>query len=405
MLTYAYKARDLKTGKQTKGEMQAENEKSAARLLTERGLSPLEIKVKAEGSGAFGNSRSKVKSKQKVIFSRQLSTLVNAGLPLVQSLETVRGQTESKTLKKVIESVITDVESGSTFADALSRHPRVFNTVYISLVAAGEASGTLDVSLERLANQQEKDAEIISKVRGALIYPFIVILVLVAVVTFMLVTVLPEVQNLYDSLPGAELPFVTKFLLAVSNIVIHYWWVILIVVGAGAFFSFRWGRTLAGKRTTDELKLRVWPIAPLYRKLYMARFARTGATLVASGVPMIKMLNVTAEAVDNVLVAESINKATEQVKGGKALSASLEGDPYFLDLVPDMIKIGEQSGQLESMLGKVADYYEKEVDNQIKAISTIIEPVLMIFVGIMALIVVAAILLPIYSLASNNLLK
>jgi len=405
MLTYSYVARDLNTGRKIEAEVQAENEKSAAKLLTERGLAPLEIEVKGERAGALSNFHNRVKSKQKVIFSRQLSTLINAGLPLVQSLNTVKGQTGNKAFKAIIAEIVTDVEAGSTLSDAMARHPRVFSNVFTSLVAAGEASGTLDTSLERLANQQEKDAEIISKVRGALIYPFIVLLVLGAVVAFMLTTVLPQVQTLYEGLPGAELPFVTKVLLAVSNAIIKYWWIILIVFGAIAFLGIRWVRTPPGQRVLDELKMRIWPIGPLFKKLYMARFARTGATLIGSGVPMIKMLSTTADAVGNVLVAESINKATEKVKGGKSLSESLAGDPYFLDLVPDMLKIGEQSGQIEGMMGKVADYYEKEVDNQIKAISTTIEPAMMIIVGILALIIVAAILLPIYSLAGNNLVQ
>jgi type IV pilus assembly protein PilC len=405
MLTYTYTARDSATGHKVQAEVEAENEMSAARLLNDRGLTPLDIKVKGQSDSPLAHFRSRVSSKQKVIFTRQLSTLINAGLPLVQSLSTVQGQTDNATLKIVIGRIIKDVEGGSTLSDAMGRFPRVFGNVYISLVAAGEASGTLDVSLERLANQQEKDAEIMAKVRGALIYPLIVLLVLIGVVTFMLTTVLPQVQNLYEGLPGAHLPMVTRILLAVSNFIIHYWWAILLAIGIGIFFSLRWARTPAGQRVIDELKMNVWPIGQLFRKLYMARFARTGATLIGSGVPMIKMLTTTGEAVGNVHVADSIKKATEQVKGGKALSDSLKGDPYFLDLVPDMIKIGEQSGQLEGMMGKVADYYEKEVDNQVKAISTTIEPALMVIVGVMALIVVAAILLPIYSLAGNNLLR
>ncbi|OGL36934.1 pilus assembly protein PilC [Candidatus Saccharibacteria bacterium RIFCSPHIGHO2_12_FULL_49_19] len=405
MLTYTYTARDLKTGHKVEAEVQAENEKAAAQLLAERGLTPLDIEVKGEGGSFLSHFRNRVKTKQKVIFSRQLSTLINAGLPLVQSLNTVKGQTNNRVLRAITGEIIRDVEGGSTLSDAMARHPRVFNNVYTSLVAAGEASGTLDTSLERLSTQQEKDAEIVAKVRGALIYPLIVLLVLVAVVTFMLTTVLPQVQTLYEGLPGAELPIVTRVLLAVSNVLVRYWWVILIILAIVAFLGTRWAQTPPGRRVVDELKMRIWPVGSLFKKLYMARFARTGATLVGSGVPMIKMLSTTADAVGNIHVAESIRKATEQVKGGKTLSESLSGDPYFLDLVPDMIKIGEQSGQLESMMGKVADYYEKEVDNQVKAISTTIEPGLMIIVGILALIIVAAILLPIYSLAGNNLLQ
>jgi type IV pilus assembly protein PilC len=403
MLIYTYSARNDKTGETVKAELEAANEQAAAKLLMDRGLSPIAIQPKKLATGVLARFKNRISTKQKVIFSRQLSTMINAGLPIIQSLNTVRGQTKSPALKSVINSVIQDVEAGSAFADALGRHPRVFDNVYVSLVAAGEASGTLDASLERLANQQEKDAEIVSKIRGALVYPAMVILVLIGVVVFMMTTVLPQVENIYKGIPGAKLPFVTVILLDASNFIIHFWWLVILVIGVGGFLLVRWARTEAGRLVVDDLKLKVWPVGQLFAKVYMARFARTGSTLVASGVPMIKMLNTTAEAVGNVHIAASINRATEQVKGGKALSDSLKGDPYFLELVPDMIHIGEQSGSLQDMLGKVADYYEKQVDEQIKSVSTIIEPVMMIFVGIVALVIVAAVLLPIYSLAGKNL--
>jgi len=274
--------------------------------------------------------------------------------------------------------------------------------VYVSLVEAGEASGTLDKALERLANQQEKDADIISKVRGAMIYPLIVLLVMIAVVTFMIVKVLPQVEEIYADLPGASLPFITVVLLAVSHFVVNFWWLILILLGIGTFFGTRWARTMGGRSFIDRVKMRTWPIANLYMKMYMARFARTGTTLVGSGVPLLQVLDITGEAVDNVHIADSLHSAAEKVKGGKALSASLEGDPNFLELVPNMLKIGEDSGSMEDMLDKVADYYEKEVDNEIKAISTTIEPVMMVVMGIIAIIIVAAILLPIYGLVNQS---
>jgi type IV pilus assembly protein PilC len=404
MQTYVFTAHDINTGQKISADIEADSEQSAAKLLVERGLTPLDIRPSVEQS-SLGNFRNRVPTKQKVIFSRQLSTLINAGLPLVQSLQSVAGQTHNKTLKAILESVISEVEGGGTLSQSLARYPRVFNEVYVSLVAAGEASGTLDKSLERLANQQEKDAEIIAKVRGAMIYPILVLVVLCLVIVFMLTTILPQVENLYDSLPGAKLPFVTVVLLKVAHFIINDWWVLIVVLIIGALATTRWARTVGGKRAIDRIKLNMPPIKELFRKLYMARFARTASTLVASGIPMIKMLNTTARAVGNVHVAESINRAADEVKTGKNLSDSLKGDPNFLDLVPDMIKIGEQSGSLEGMLNKTADYYEKEVDNQIKAISTIIEPTLMVIVGVMALIVVAAVLLPIYGLAGKNLLK
>lgn len=400
MLLYNYEARDPATGKKIKAQVQAESEAAAAKLLREKGLAPLSITAdkRTAGSGFFH----KVKAKDRVLFSRQLSTLINAGLPLVQSLRSVEEQTTSKPLRTIIGQVVSDVEAGKSFSAALEKHPKVFNKVYISLVAAGEASGTLDTGLERLADQQEKDADLISKVRGAMVYPAIVLLVMLGVVTFMIVKVLPQVQNIYAGLPGASLPFLTRVLLAISHFVTHYWWAAIIIVVLVVFFGSRWARSLGGKRIIDKVKMRAWPVGPLFMKMYMARFARTGTTLVASGVPLLQVLEITSDAVDNYHISQSLHAAIEKVKGGKALSDSLAGDPNFLDLVPNMLRIGEQSGAMETMMGKVADYYEKEVDNEIKAISTIIEPVLMVVMGVMALIIVAAVLLPIYGLVNQS---
>ncbi len=404
MLSYKYTARDPATGQYVKSTVQAENETAAAQLVRKEGMVPVDIaladKPKPGILGKFGN---KVKIKDKVLFSRQLSTLINAGLPLVQSLRSVNNQTTSKPLRLVIAKVISDVEAGSTLSDAMGRHPNVFNRIYVSLIAAGEASGTLDKALERLAIQQEKDADLISKVRGAMTYPIIVLAVMVGVVSFMLVSVLPQVQVLYEGMPGAKLPLITSVLLAVSNFIIHFWYIVLIALGLMIFFASRWARTGPGKQFVDKAKMKMWPFGPLFQKMYMARFARTATTLVSSGVPLIQVLDITASAVNNVHVEGSIKKAEEKVRGGKALSDALQNDPNFLPLVPNMMRIGEQSGALEQMLNKVADYFEKEVDDQVKAISTIIEPLLMVVLGIVAFVIVAAVLLPIYGLAGQNI--
>lgn len=405
MLTYTYTARDSATGQKVKAEVQAESEQAAARLIQKEGLSPLDIKVKSlEGTG-FRKYFNKVKVKDRVIFARQLSTLINAGLPLVQSLRSVLAQTKSKPLQVVINSIIVDVESGKPMSEAIAKFPSVFNQVFISLIASGETSGTLDTALDRIAAQQEKDAEIMAKVKGAMTYPIIVLLVMMGVVGFMITSVLPQVETLYDGIPGVQLPLITRMLLAVSHFIINDWYIVVIALVVIGFFTSKWARTLGGKSVIDSLKMRMWPIGPLFMKLYMARFARTGTTLVATGVPLIQTLEITAKAVDNVHISKSITKAIEKVKGGKALSVALMGDPNFLELVPQMLKIGEDSGAIEQMLDKTADYYEKEVDNQIKAISTIIEPVLMIVLGIVALIIVGAVLLPIYGLVGKSVIK
>ncbi len=408
MLTYNYTARDPSSGKKVKAQVQADNESSAAKLIKGEGLAPITIEVEGGGGGAFSfldKFRDRIRTKEKIVFSRQMSTLINAGLPLVQSLRQVVDQTENKAFKVVINDIISSVEGGKAFSVALEKHPTVFNSIYVNLISAGEASGTLDKALERIAYQQEKDAEIISKVRGAMAYPAVVVFVMFAVIGFMVVKVLPQVEVIYKDLPGASLPLVTKILLAVSHFTTKYWWVVLLLTILAIFATTKYARTPGGREVIDKFKMTAWPFGPLFMKLYMARFARTANTLVASGVPLIQMLEITGKSVNNVHIENSIAKAIDKVKGGKSLSEAIEGDPNFLDLVPNMLHIGEQSGAIEDMLEKVADYYEKEVDQQIKTISTLIEPLLMVLLGIMAFTVVAAVLLPIYGLAGKNLIK
>jgi type IV pilus assembly protein PilC len=405
MLSYKYIARDAASGEKVSSTVEAESEQAAAKLVKAQGLTPIEITLagKNRGVGKFFN---KVKSKDRILFARQLSTLINAGLPLVQSLRTVAKQSQSKQLKIILNQIISDVEAGQAFNVAIAKHPETFNQIFISLIAAGETSGTLDAALERIATQQEKDAEILSKVRGAMVYPIVVILVMVGVLGFMIVKVLPQVKILYSGLGGNnQLPLVTRVLLAISDFTIKFWWLVIIVIVLGVFFTSRWARTGPGKQVVDKFKMRAWPAGPLFMKLYMARFARTAQTLIASGVPLLQVMDITANSINNVHIERSIRNAAEKVKGGKALSDSIANDPNFLQLVPDMLRIGEQSGSMEAMTAKVADYYEKEVDQQIKTISTIIEPVLMVVLGVVAFIIVAAVLLPIYGLAGKSIIK
>jgi type IV pilus assembly protein PilC len=403
MQSFKYQARDPATGKKVTALVQAASIQSVASIVKQQGLILIDVTPDTgSGNGLISRITNRITTKDKVLFSRQLATLINAGLPLVQSLRNVSGQTQNKALQAIIGNIITDIEAGSSFSKALSKYPRVFNEVFVSLVAAGEASGTLDKALERIANQQEKDAEIISKIRGAMIYPAIVIVVMILVVGFMILTVMPQVEKIYADLPGANLPFITVALLAVSRFTIKFWWLVLIALGLIIFFTTRWARTMGGKEAIDKAKMKAPVFGKLFTKVYMARFSRTGTTLVASGVPLIQMLEIVARAVDNVHVERSIKKAIEKVKGGKSLSDSLKGDPNFTTLVPDMIHIGEESGSLEDMLAKTADYYEKEVDNEIKTISTIIEPILMVLLGIVAFTIVAAVLLPVYSLVNQT---
>lgn len=402
MLTFKYVARNPTTGEKISAVVQADSQQAAAKLIRNEGLTPIDIQLDTKGVKGFGSKLKKVKARDRVLFSRQLSTLIDAGLPLVQSLHSVNDQTTNKPLKAVISQVINDVEGGSTLAVSMSKHPKVFNKIYLSMISAGETSGTLDESLNRLALQQEKDADLTAKIRGAMIYPLIVLVVMFGVLGFMLVKVLPQVQQLYSGLPGSKLPLLTTVLLSISHFIITQWWVVLIISIVIGVLVGRWAVTAAGRSAFDTLKMKAWPVAPLFMKMYMARFARTGSTLISSGVPLIQMLDIAGNAVSNVHIQASITLAIEKVKGGKSLADSLTNDPNFLPLVPNMLKIGEESGAMEEMMGKTADYFEKEVDNQVKSISTIIEPVLMVILGVVAFIIVAAVLLPIYGLANNS---
>lgn len=403
MANYSYIARDPATGGKVKGQIEADSEQHAAKLVRGQGLTPIEVSI-AGTDNAIAKFFKRVKPKDRVLFSRQLATLINAGLPLLQSLRTVSGQTQNKNLKVIIDKIVNDIESGMSFSVAIAKHPDVFNQIYVSLVEAGEASGTLDAALERIAFQQEKDAEIAAKVKGAMVYPIIVLLVMFGVLGFMLTAVLPQVKVMYEGMQGAQLPFITVVLLAISDFIIAYWPYVLALLVFIGFMISRWAKTTAGSRMFDRMKMRMPPIGGLFMKVYMARFARTGTTLIGSGVPLIQVLEITARAINNVYLSESIIAAIDKVRSGKALSEAIAKDPNFLSLVPDMLRIGEQSGSIEDMMAKTADYYEKEVDDQIKTISTIIEPVLMVALGIVAFIIVAAVLLPIYGLAGQSMI-
>lgn len=402
MITFNYKARDTNAGKIVKGTIQGNSEAAAARLLMAQGIVPLTMTPMSEG-GFLSGLRSHVSAKEVVIFTRQLSTMLNAGLPLAQSLATVQDQTANKYLKTVIADVIGSINGGAPLSDSLAKYPKIFNNVYIALVRAGETSGTLDQSLARLADQQEHDADQLSKIRGAMIYPAIVLVVIIAVVIFMLVSLIPQVSSMYDDL-GKELPTTTNILLGIVNFFAAWWFVIIAVLGGGIFFLKRWFDTDSGRRVWDTFKLNAPMFNGLLRKMYMSRFSRTSEVLLQSGVSMMETLKISAEAVNNAIVKDEILQAVAKVKNGKALSDALSNQDYILEFVPQMIRIGESSGSIDSMLEKVADYYDKEVDNAIAAISTLIEPILMVAMAGMIGFIVLAVLLPIYGLTDTTTL-
>ena len=400
MKKYDYEARDSASNKIVKSVVQADSENAAAKLLTAQGFVPLKIELQDDKTNFFARFSGRITTKDRVVFTRQLATLIGAGLPLAQSLRTVQEQTTNKRMQEIVQEIISDVEGGKSLSDSFAKHPEAFNKVYVALVSAGETSGTMDDSLKRLAAQQEKDAAMMSKIRGAMMYPSIVLVVIILVIGFMLFTVVPQVEGLYRDL-NKGLPFVTLMMIKVANFFSSLWWLVILAMIIGGYFLAQYLKTEQGIRTKDIFKLNVPIFKGMFRKMYMARFARTGQVLLSTGVPMLDMLRITSDAVNNVIISESILRASDKVKGGKALSASLSNEDYFLAMVPQMIKIGEQSGKIDEMMGKTAQVYEDELDEEIRALSTAIEPVLMVFLAIVAGTMVAAILLPIYSLVGN----
>lgn len=401
MKKFAYEARDQATNRIVKATIQAESENAAARLLIKQGFVPLSIHEQLGDGGLLARLTGRITTKDKVVFTRQLATLIGAGLPLSQSLHTVHEQTQNKQLQSIVQDISASVEGGKSLSDSFAKHPKVFSEVFIALISAGELSGTLDESLNRVANQQEKDAAIVSKIRGALTYPLIVLVVIFGVMAFMLFTVVPQVEKLYQDL-GKELPILTQIMVSTANFMASFWWIVLIVVGIGLYFFLQYLRTEGGIRFKDTFKLKVPIFGKMFQKLYMARFARTGQTLLATGVSMLDMLKVSGRAINNTIIEKSIERATEKVQGGKALSVALEAESaVILPLVPQMIKIGEQSGRIDEMMGRVAKVYEDELDEQIRTISTAIEPILMVILAVVAGGMVGAILLPIYSLVNG----
>lgn len=401
MKRFTYKASDPKTKKDVKGVIQAETERAAGKLLIEQGLSPISIEEESEG-GLFSKlfQNNKVTSKDKIVFTRQFATLIGAGLPLAAALRTLSEQTENKAMRAIIDEVLADIEAGTNLTDACAKHPEVFDKVYLALLSAGEMSGTLDLSLKRLATQQEKDAAVLSKIRSALTNPLITLAVIIAVIIFLMLEVVPQVKDLYESL-GEELPALTSVMVSGADFLIHQWWVLLIVIGGIVWFFMWFRKTDTGIRFAAKFKLNVPLFKGLFRRLYMGRFARTMQNLLSTGVAMLDSMQISADAMNNVTLKEEIDKAEKKVQAGKPLSEALKDADYVLPLVPQMASIGEESGKIDEMLGKAAQVYEDEVDEQVARISQMIEPIMMVLLAVMAGGIIGAILFPIYSLVNN----
>ena len=399
MKRFNYKAKELKTGKMVKGVVQADNEHAAGKLLVEQGYAPESIREEDKNS-FIAKLTNKVSGKDRIVFTRQFATLIGAGLPLSDSLRTLVEQTQSKPMKAVVEDILANVEAGKSLSEALKLHPDVFNTVYLSLVAAGEMSGTLDTSLERLANQDEKDEAMLSSIRGAMIYPAILFVVIIAVLVFMMVQVVPQVVDLYDSM-DETLPSITQVLVSIMGFLMSTWGALLVVLVIAIALLNQYRKTTAGKRVFALVKLNVPIFKGLFQRLYMTRFARTMEMLLGTGVAMLDAMKISAKATANAAVEGILLKAADKVKAGKPLSESLKDKDYILPLVPQMASIGEESGKIDEMLGRAATVYENELDEKIKNISTLIEPVLMEIMAAVIGVVLMGTLMPIYSLVSS----
>lgn len=399
MRRFAYKATDSKTKKTVKGVIQADSENAAGKLLMEQGFVPDKIEEEDDNSWLTKLSN-RIKTKDRIVFTRQFATLIGAGLPLSNALRTLYEQTESKGMKGVIGDVLSMVEAGKSLHESCEKFPDVFNNVYLSLIEAGEMSGTLDLALKRLADQQEKDENMMSKIRGAMTYPAIVLVVIIAVVIFMMVTVVPQVENLYNEM-GEELPRATQILTQISAFIVNQWYIVVFALAVFVWFFLQFRKTDTGIRWAAIVKLNVPIFKNLFLRLYNSRFARTMQMLLSTGVALLDSMKMAGEAANNVVFNEQILLATEKVQAGKPLSDSLKDKDYMMPLVPQMASIGEESGKIDEMLGKAAQVYEDELDEQINAISTMIEPILMVVMALLIGFIVLAVLLPIYSLVGS----
>ena len=402
MIDYVYTAKDLATDQVVSADVKAESPEAAAKLLVKQKLFPIKIVPKTEGDimSRLGLNRH-VSTKDRVLFTRQLATLINSGLPLAKALRSVEEQIDHANFKSVIATVVASVEGGSSLSDAFAQHPKVFNEIYIALVAAGESSGTLDAALNRLADQQEKDAVIASKIRSAMVYPAIVFVLIIGVIILMLTSVVPQVAQLYEDL-HRPLPLPTQILQWLSAYMINFWWLNVLILGALIFAARKALATEAVELWIDGYKLRMPLFGILFTKVAMARFARTMGTLLATGVPMLQAMETTKRALGNRVLATDMDKAIAEVRGGKALSSSLEVGHHFLHLVPQMLAIGEESGAIDDMMARVATYYENEVDEAVKNLSTTLEPVMMVVLGGIVALMLAAVLGPVYSLVGSG---
>ena len=400
MPTFQYTVRDA-TGAVRTGISEAENQDVLKRRLQEQGFSVNDVKQTAakskKSTGGFG----RVKLKDLSIFCRQFSTMVDAGVSLVRALDVLGEQTQSPKLKRIIREIQVEVESGQTLSKSMAKYPKVFSNLFVGLVRAGEVGGVIEEALQRLSHFLEKDMELRRKVKAAMTYPVIVLVVAVLIVLGLCTFIVPKFIDLFKELGVKELPWMTQVLVDFSNFLKDKWWIALIIVIV-TWFSIKYaGTTKLGRRVIDRLKLKVPVFGPLGHKICLARFSRTLSTLLVSGVPILQAMETVAGTVGNEIISEAIMNARARIREGERINEPLEKSKMFPPMVVHMISIGEESGALDQMLSKVAEFYEGEVDSTLQSLASAIEPVMIVLLGFCVGFIVIAMFMPLLSVISN----
>lgn len=407
MATFQYIATSNGSNKIVKGEIEALGRDDAIKSITKQQLTPISIKPVTKLSNEIKFSLLKprnIKQDELSIFTRQLSTMINAGVPLTRSLNSLQEHAENPVFRDTLENIKGDVESGVSLADALSKHPKVFSDIYVNMVRAGEAAGILDEVLNRLAVQQEKSATIRKKIKSAMTYP--VVLVVISVLAFfgLMIFVIPKIGQIIIDLggPDAELPLITKIMLGISNFIISFWYILFPVIGVCCVGIKKYLATPQGKTKFHIAILKLPAVSTIIKKVTVARFARTYASLIGAGVSIIEALSITSRAVGNKVYESALQEACTRLENGEQLSRVIEEkSDLFPSILAQMLAVGEETGQTDTVLAKVADFYEEEVDTAIESISSIIEPVMIVFMGGMVGLIAASVMLPIASLSQN----
>jgi type IV pilus assembly protein PilC len=401
-MTFEYKVRD-RAGTVQNGQMEAASSAAVAKALRDKGFVPL--KIAEHRTGAMDKEiripgmRTRVKAKEIAVFSRQLATMVNSGLTLVRALAVLQDQARTPTFGQVIGDVRSRVEQGSSLSVSLANHPKVFGQLYVSMVQAGEVGGALDETLNRLADTLESGVRLRSKVKSAMAYPVVVLTLIVFIVTAMLLFIVPIFSRMYAEL-GGELPLPTKTLVNISNLFGKWWWLVgLITVGSVVGFK-RWIRTTDGREKWDRAKLRMPIFGKLVQKVAISRFARTMSVLSRTGVPVLQALDIVSVTAGNAMVARALRDVQESVKRGESLAGPLARHEVFPPMVTHMMAVGEETGALDAMLAKVADFYDQEVDDSVSALTSLIEPVLIIVMGVAVGGILICLYLPMFNIAS-----